>query len=179
MAAVQIGKKPDAGFDDPIGMLKDCHRRIENFLRVLCVVAERAGGRALTREESEAVAAALRYFHDGGARHNADEEESLFPRMRAEAALDSEAQELAGLEEEHREASELHVKVESFYRRWIDEGTLGADDAALLLEATRALDTLYARHIEVEETVVFPRAASCLAPETLAAMGAEFRARRR
>ncbi|MGB6194225.1 MAG: hemerythrin domain-containing protein [Terracidiphilus sp.] len=177
--AVQIGKKPDAGFDDPIGMLKDCHRRIENFLRVLCIVAERAGGRALTPEEGEAVAGALRYFQDGGARHNADEEESLFPRMRGAAALDSELHELAGLEGEHREAGELHAKVERLYRRWLDQHVLGADDAGLLLEATRRLETLYARHIEAEETVVFPRAASCLAPATLAAIGAEFKARRR
>jgi hypothetical protein len=36
--AIQIGAKPDSGFDDPIGMLKDCHRRIESFLGILCVV---------------------------------------------------------------------------------------------------------------------------------------------
>jgi hypothetical protein len=34
---IQIGAKPDSGFDDPIGMLKDCHRRIEHFLYMLCV----------------------------------------------------------------------------------------------------------------------------------------------
>jgi hypothetical protein len=45
--AVQIGAKPDSGFDDPIGMLKDCHRRIEHFLDILCLVAERAHARAL------------------------------------------------------------------------------------------------------------------------------------
>ena len=42
---IQIGAKPDSGFDDPIGMLKDCHRRIEHFLHILCVVVERAHGR--------------------------------------------------------------------------------------------------------------------------------------
>jgi hypothetical protein len=36
--AIQIGAKPDSGFDDPIGMLKDCHRRIEHFLNILCVL---------------------------------------------------------------------------------------------------------------------------------------------
>jgi hypothetical protein len=35
--AIQIGAKPDNGFDDPIGMLKDCHRRIEHFPYMLCV----------------------------------------------------------------------------------------------------------------------------------------------
>ena len=42
--SVQIGAKPDSGFDDPLGMLKDCHRRIEHFLGILRLVAERATG---------------------------------------------------------------------------------------------------------------------------------------
>jgi hypothetical protein len=76
---IQIGAKPDSGFDDPLGMLKDCHRRIEHFLGILCLVAERAQGRDLTEEEIAAVGAALNYFRLGGHRHTADEEESLFP----------------------------------------------------------------------------------------------------
>ena len=57
--AIQIGAKPDSGFDDPIGMLKDCHRRIESFLGILCVVVDRAQGRSLADEERDAVKAAL------------------------------------------------------------------------------------------------------------------------
>ena len=72
--AIQIGGKPDSGFDDPIGMLKDCHRRIESFLHILCVVVDRAQGRTLTGEERAAVQAALQYFRTGGQRHTADEE---------------------------------------------------------------------------------------------------------
>src|ERR1035438_2114885 len=78
--AIQIGAKPDSGFDDPIGMLIDCHRRIERFLHVLCVVADRAWNRALTDEEVTAVQSALQYFRVGGLRHTADEEESLLDR---------------------------------------------------------------------------------------------------
>jgi hypothetical protein len=54
---IQIGAKLDSGFDDPLGMLKDCHRRIEQFLEILCVVAERTAG-SLTSEEAEAVQSA-------------------------------------------------------------------------------------------------------------------------
>ena len=36
---VQIGARPDSGFDDPIGMLKDCHRRIAHFAGVLVAVS--------------------------------------------------------------------------------------------------------------------------------------------
>ena len=82
MVGLQIGAKPDAGFEDPIGMLIDCHRRVESFLHVLCLVAERGRGKCLTEEEAAAVNAALNYFRSGGKRHTADEEESLFPRLR-------------------------------------------------------------------------------------------------
>lgn len=39
---IQIGAKPDSGFDDPIGMLRECPRRIEHFLGILRVVVDRA-----------------------------------------------------------------------------------------------------------------------------------------
>src|ERR1035437_214605 len=70
---IQIGAKPDSGFDDPIGMLIDCHRRIERFLQILWVVADAAPGRALTDEEAAAAQSALHYFRVGGQRHTADE----------------------------------------------------------------------------------------------------------
>ena len=57
--AIQIGAKPDSGFDDPIGMLIDCHRRIEYFLHILCAWSDRARNRALTDEEVTAVQSAL------------------------------------------------------------------------------------------------------------------------
>ena len=57
--AIQIGAKLDSGFNDPIGMLKDCHRRIESFLGILCLVVERAQGRTLTDEERDGIESAL------------------------------------------------------------------------------------------------------------------------
>lgn len=98
--AIQIGAKPDSGFDNPIGMLKDCHRRIEHFLDILCLVAERGHARSLTGEERSAVQAALQYFHVGGERHTADEEESLFPRLRGELTTGN-LEEIDCLESDH------------------------------------------------------------------------------
>ena len=73
--AVQIGARPDSGFDDPIGMLKDCHRRIEMFMNILCRIVQQAQGRSLDAEERQAVSAALHYFRESGPRHTMDEEE--------------------------------------------------------------------------------------------------------
>jgi hemerythrin-like domain-containing protein len=175
--AIQIGAEPDSGFDDPIGMLTDCHRRIEHFLDILCVVAHRAAGRAMTGEESVAVQASLQYFRTGGQRHNADEEESLFPRLRASAGSD-EISDIHGLVSDHEDAKRLHEAVERLYEKWQVTPALELKDQDELLSLTQRLKRLYTEHIRLEEQVVFPRAAKLLSHAAITAIGQEFRARR-
>ena len=175
--AIQIGAKPDSGFDDPIGMLKDCHRRIESFLIILGVVVDRAQGRTLTDAERSAVQAALQYFRTGGQRHTADEEESLFPRLRKSAAEAFE--EIDRLEDDHHEANDLHGSLERLYSVWIGSGGLGTDETQQLMSETARLKQLYADHIKVEESIVFTRATQVLDSHAMAAIGTEFRFRRK
>src|ERR1035438_3316286 len=160
--AIQIGAKPDSGFDDPVGMLIDCHRRIEQFLHILWMVAERAKDRALTDEETEAVQSSLQYFRVGGLGHTADEEESLFPRLRAESNAGN-FEEIRGLENDHRHANDLHAAVEILYAAWIAAGVLSPEDELRLRSGTEQLKHLYQEHIQVEEKTVFPRAGKMLA----------------
>lgn len=174
---VQIGAKLDRNFDDPLGMLCDCHRRIERFLRVLCEVPRWANGRALSEEERDAVRSALHYFREGGERHNRDEEDSLFPRLREAGATD-DVRAIEALEHEHTDAGALHAAVDGLYTRWIAEGFLTDSERHALRDATDRLEHLYAAHITMEETVVFPHAAKVLDKAAITAMGAEFRARR-
>ena len=175
--AIQIGARPDSGFDDPIGMLKDCHRRIESFLGILCVVVDRAQGRSLSDEERNAIKAALQYFRTGGQRHTADEEESLFPRLRKSNAKSFE--EIDRLEDDHHEASNLHGTVEQLYSTWIESGGLGLEETQQLLSQAARLKQLYSDHIQVEETIVFARAIQVLDSHAIAAIGTEFRFRRK
>jgi hemerythrin-like domain-containing protein len=174
--AIQIGARPDSGFDDPLGMLKDCHRRIESFLAILRIVADRAKGRSLEDGEQSAVEAAVRYFRLGGQRHTADEEESLFPRLCASS--NSLAEAICRLEDDHRDADALHVSIERLYSAWISAGTLTPENERHLLSETGRLKQLYTEHIHVEETLVFPHAAQVLDSRALAAIGSEFSARR-
>lgn len=175
--AVQIGAKPDSGFDDPIGMLTDCHRRIENFLRVLHEVCHSAKGRPLSDEETSAVQASLDYFRRGGRRHTADEEESLFPRLRAQLS-GADFKELDGLEHEHQTADALHAEVDDLCTHWLSAGALSEADSARLTRAVEELGRIYAGHIRIEEDVVFPRAAKVLDAGTVKTIGDEFRRRR-
>ncbi len=175
--AVQIGARPDSGFDDPIGMLKDCHRRVEHFLDILCRVVSQAPGRALNSGEQSAIEAALRYFSESGPRHNMDEEESLFPRLRnlnAAAVL----AEVERLKSEHRHAATHHDQIAELYPRWIRDGSLNPDETTRLQSMTKDLRDLYREHIRIEEEVVFPFAAKQLDRNALASIGVEFKLRR-
>ena len=141
------------------------------------MVADRAHGRGLSEEEAAAVNGALSYFKSGGQRHTADEEESLFPRLRKQD-VDNTFAELQRLEGEHRRASELHELVEKLYLGWIEAGRLNTDDERVLLDSTTELDRIYKAHIKVEEEVVFPQAARTLDKKSVEEMGQEFRTRR-
>jgi hemerythrin-like domain-containing protein len=173
---VQIGARRDSGFDDPLGMLQDCHRRIEQFLKILSTVADRARGRALDTEESSAVESALHYFRTGGVRHTADEEESLFPRLRIHS--DAPLETVGGLHQEHEQADALHADLDRLFTAWMVSGALGKDQQEQLDSAMKQLEQLYSGHIELEERIVFPAAARLLSREELSVVGEEFRRRR-
>src|SRR5690606_12809991 len=77
---IRIGQGTDHGFDQPLGLLSDCHRRIERFLGLLVAVTRTRKGGPLPSADRQALERALEYFATAGPRHSADEEESLFPR---------------------------------------------------------------------------------------------------
>jgi iron-sulfur cluster repair protein YtfE (RIC family) len=109
---VQIGAKTH-NFTDPTGLLSDCHRRVEMFLGTLTAVAE-VIDRPPTEETSRALESALYYFAHAAPKHTADEEQSLFPRLRQmhDPEIESAFSKLDQFEEEHRRAAPLHAEVE-------------------------------------------------------------------
>src|ERR1700754_360665 len=105
---VQIGASTHS-FSEPTGLLSDCHRRVEMFLGVLEKVAA-GNGCALSEETRQSLDQALRYFREAAPKHTADEEQSLFPRLRSmdDADLKSALSLLDELEKDHRWAEPLH-----------------------------------------------------------------------
>ena len=178
--AIIIGDKPDSDFSDPIGMLEDCHRRIERFLDVLLTLAGQTQGNAFTDEHRAAVETSLRYFRDAAPKHTADEEESLFPRMRASQHHDAEElrSNLDHLHRDHVQADENHRAVDELFHRWLTDGLLPATEFVRLTSLLRSLRETYVRHIKEEETQIFPNAARILSPSELRAVGLEMSKRR-
>ncbi len=169
---VVLGGKPQAGFGDPFGLLWDCHRRIESFLGVLIKAAEIG---TLDEASFRSLEAALDYFRDAAPRHTADEEESLFPRMRAAGAG---LEMMAELEADHARADRLHARLDKLGRRWLAAGELAPEELAEFGRLSGELREMYARHIGVEDEQVFPLARRVLDREAAAAIGREMARRR-
>lgn len=177
---IQIGQRPDHGFDEPLGLLSDCHRRIEHFLHVLVTVDARASGGPLTDDEHRALQGAITYFANAAPRHTADEEVSLFPRLRqcADAQASDALEHLEALERDHRQADEDHAAVDVLVRRWLAADRLSGKDAADLRARLARLQTLYQQHIAIEDKELFPAAARLLTPSDLEQVGREMAERR-
>jgi hemerythrin-like domain-containing protein len=177
---IQIGQRVDHGFDEPLGLLSDCHRRIEHFLRVLGTVATDAAGGALTPEYRRALEGALRYFAVAAPKHTADEEVSLFPRLRdsGDPALADALAALNRLEQDHDEAERHHSAVDALVQSWLAHDRLSASDLEQLHEHLTRLQSLYRQHITIEDREVFPAAARVLDRAQIQQIGGEMAARR-
>jgi hemerythrin-like domain-containing protein len=177
---VQIGRPPDHSFDEPLALLSDCHRRIERFLNVLVMLARTAAGGELDDDQRRSLAAALLYFREAAPKHTADEEESLFPRLRAAGGAQAEEilAEVDRLESDHAHADRLHREVDELGQQWLSAGTLSAEPARRFAALTGELSSIYKSHIETEDTRLFPLARRVLDPAIQRLIGSEMAARR-
>jgi len=177
---VVIGAKRESGFRDPIGLLTDCHRRVEKFLSVLVQVIAQAKGGPPSAEQRTALDTALRYFREAAPKHTADEEESLFPRLRTVGGpeLCAVLDRVTALEQDHVEAEKRHAGVDRLGQAWLTDEMLPPAEAARFSELVSELTDLYRVHIAMEEREVFPAAAAALGHAEREAVGIEMAARR-
>ncbi|MFN7139098.1 MAG: hemerythrin domain-containing protein [Limisphaerales bacterium] len=177
---IQIGEKASPTFEEPLELMSDCHRRVEQFLRALILVTEQAQGGALSELQKNEFQTALRYFREAAPNHTADEEVSLFPRMRK---LNSEAvavalKKIEALEADHQVAKKAHETVERLGQKWLSNNELSSPELAELNEELKRLANIYVEHIRVEDDEVFPLAGKILAADALEEIGREMAARR-
>jgi len=177
---VTIGAKLENDFTNPLGLLQDCHRRIERFLGVIVEIIRETKGQHLDDQQRTALTTALRYFREAAPKHTEDEEVSLFPRLResgGEAATDA-LNAVERLEADHVKAKSWHEQIEALGQRWLADGALGEQDSLRFQELSDQLVTLYQEHIDIEDNQLFPKARTVLTAEHLKAIGAEMADRR-
>jgi len=161
---------PAPGFDEPLAMLRACHERIQRQCATLAKLAVHLRHDGLTDDARQAATDIHRYFTSAGRQHHADEEQDLFPALRAESAL-------AGLLDA---LTREHAVMESLWQRL--EPLLAAPDTILDLDGFARLagefNALYAKHIECENSELLPRAEQILSNELRRKLGACMAARR-
>jgi len=166
-------------FDDPIGMLRSCHRRIERAVELINRVAALAAGGPLSPAAREALRHTLSYFASGVPRHARDEEESLFPRLLSAVGPGGEPAAISTLEDDHRALDAIHAEVDALGRELLDAGRFDHPEKQLRFAALAgALRERYGEHIRVEDDEILPLAAELMVPGELEAIGAEMAQRR-
>jgi hemerythrin-like domain-containing protein len=177
---IVIGGRRESDFKDPIGMLGDCHQRIVRFLHVLVALATGQKSGVLSDEQRTLLSTSLRYFREAAPKHTADEEESLFPRLRQldNPEIDLLLARIDSLEQDHECAERSHAEVDRLGEMWLSNGHLSREDASQFETLVTQLKTLYRHHIGVEDTQVFPAAARALPAKERQAIGEEMAGRR-
>jgi len=171
MALIPIGQAPAPQFDDPLGVLRACHRRMERQLATLSRLRRHLPANHADDDARVAAAATMRYFDTAAPHHHDDEEASLMPRLaKADPAL---APLMADLTREH-------VELEAQWRRMRPLLTAIAARASghLPVRSVEQFCEAYRAHIAREEAMLFARASEVLDAATLADIGAEMAERR-
>jgi hemerythrin-like domain-containing protein len=171
--------QPTPTFDDPLAMLRACHRRMESAIESVQRLPELERRGPLDPGARTALRQTLQYFAVVVPRHLADEEESLFPRMLAVEGHGPAAEVIAGLREEHAGIRRMHGELARLGDELVRAGQLPAPELRERLNATvRELAHAWREHLRVEEEIVFPRVASTIPPGEFGAIGAEMASRR-
>jgi hemerythrin-like domain-containing protein len=172
---IHLGAAP-AMERDAVDMLTACHQRIRSFTGIALRLAEAQGSGPA--EVANAAAAVHRYYSIALPLHEADENESVYPRLRDVLTDAGEQRALQDMVEQH---GPLNQVIARLLPRWDDlrgaPEKLPAVSAPLLADSRRLLE-LWNEHLALEEQAVFPLIRERLNPEALRDIHAEMKRRR-
>ena len=163
-------------FSKPLDTLKACHERIRAECGKLREFADRVKDKGCDDEVRQLAAALMRYFDTAARYHHEDEEDDLLPRMMAAATMGRGSRLtrlVAEIATEHREMEKIWTEL----RAALQEISAGENLPLNVLVVDRFVK-LYASHITVEESNVYPLAEMLLSKEDLEQIGASMAERR-
>ena len=171
---------PNAGesTEDAVSMLLGCHDRIRYFTAIAVRLA--AADRLPPAEIVSAAEKVHRYFTVALPLHEADENESLHPRLRA-ATPEGE---LAGpaadaMVEQHRSIDEIVERLVPLCELLRSNPAMHESLAPELRQISTALEQMFDSHLGLEEETVFPAMRTYLTEEQLAEIAREMQSRRK
>jgi hemerythrin-like domain-containing protein len=166
------------GFDDPLGLLRACHERITERLDILERLPGHLSANGPDAGARSAAQRILQYFDRAAPHHHEDEEQDLFPMLRAALRREGADPRLSGwldrLSAEHRDLE----------RGWKDLRprlvalAQGEGGGALPDLACPGLIDAYRRHIALENDHLLPVAERLLTPAEIGRLAAAMQSRR-
>lgn len=163
-------------FTQPISALKHCHDRIRKELRALAALPAQLSQHGADLEAQQSAAAIVRYFEQAAPIHHADEEEDLIPLLQA-SARDADAALLdlmiPVLMAEHRDMAATWDTLQLQLKQ-----IALAQSAELDGELVTQFSSLYAAHMDTEETHVAAMAKRLFDPAKMTLLGNAMRRRR-
>jgi hemerythrin-like domain-containing protein len=163
--------------ESPVEMLLGCHSRIRHFIQLSRTLADAEGMPLL--EIGDAALAVYRYFSLALPLHEADEDETLFPRLRdalPEGGLLYEA--AVTMVEQHKAIDELADELLILCSALGQQPERLPSLASRLGHVSWALGEIFTVHLQLEETVIFPAIQELMTQEQLEEISREMHHRR-
>jgi hemerythrin-like domain-containing protein len=168
--------KPKNAENDAVELLVGCHQRIRHFTSVAMKLAHAQG--ATEEEVRSAAEAVYRYYSVSLPLHEADEEDSLRPRL--DVLPDPKlSHALAAMHDQHMAIDDLLERLQPLLRMVGNNPALIADAGAEMCSLTSALSQLFDAHLQMEEEVIFPAVETQLTEQDRAELTREMRNRRK
>ena len=173
---------PGTAIGDPLQHLVACHERIEQHLQTLerAVAVLRSSHEDERRQAREALSNALGFLKTMGTLHTQDEEDSLFPRLRANLGDDPSAlrELMAMLETQHREKEGVYTELVGCISAFPAAPSAPTAEQAGRCEGLVAqLTGIYRPHILIENERLIPLSGECLPKAAVDEIREEMRAR--
>ena len=156
------------GFDDPIGLLRACHKKMLAHCELLTALAGKDTLDAAARESARNV---NRYFSQSAPQHHRDEEEDLFPRINRQSLKIAEL--IHTLKKEHEALDTLWNSIAPELKQPPEDGFSSA-----FKQAANEFSTLCTQHIARENRELLPLASNSLSHQELAVIGESMAKRR-
>ena len=156
------------GFDDPIGLLRACHEKMQAHCDLLTALIDKED---LDDEARAAARKVSRYFSQSAPLHHRDEEEDLFPRINRQSLKVAEL--LHSLKKEHEQLDTLWNNIASDLKKLPADGFSDG-----FKQSAMEFSTLCREHIALENRELLPLASNSLSQQALAEIGESMAARR-
>ena len=167
---------PKSTNDELNDLLLGCHQRIRYFTAVAAKLAHAQG--ASPKEVQDAADTVYRYYSVSLPLHEADEEDSLRPRL---SSLDDPKvhHALAAMHDQHMAIDDLLERLLPLLRLVGNNPDVIAETGGEMCSITGALGEMFDAHLKMEEEVIFPAMAQSLTENDRAGLLSEVRNRRK